>query len=41
MNWFEQADFWYRFYDWMFPADSFEQAQEQIDNIKLTILRQY
>ena len=34
MNWFEQADFWYRFYDWMFPADSFEQAEAQIDNIK-------
>ncbi|MDJ0575113.1 MAG: methyltransferase domain-containing protein [Xenococcaceae cyanobacterium MO_234.B1] len=34
MNWFEQADFWYRFYDWMFPADSFEQAEAEIDNIK-------
>ncbi len=34
MDWFEQADFWYRFYDWMFPADSFEQAEAQIDNIK-------
>ncbi|WP_019507142.1 bifunctional 2-polyprenyl-6-hydroxyphenol methylase/3-demethylubiquinol 3-O-methyltransferase UbiG [Pleurocapsa sp. PCC 7319] len=34
MNWFEQTDFWYRFYDWMFPTDSFEQAEAQIDNIK-------
>ena len=34
MNWFEQADFWYRFYDWMFPTDSFEQAEAKIDNIK-------
>ncbi len=34
MNWFEQTEFWYRFYDWMFPIDSFEQAEAQIDNIK-------
>jgi hypothetical protein len=26
MNWFANADFWSLFYEWMFPAESFEQA---------------
>ena len=34
MNWFAQADFWSRFYDYMFPAASFEQAAAQVDDIK-------
>lgn len=29
MNWFEQPQFWARFYDWMFSAESFEQAETQ------------
>ena len=33
MNWFAQADFWSRFYDWMFPVDSFEQAASQINDL--------
>ncbi len=34
MNWFSKPDFWSLFYDWMFPAESFEQAKEQIDDIR-------
>ena len=33
MSWFNKADFWSLFYDWMFPAESFEQAKQQIDDI--------
>jgi SAM-dependent methyltransferase len=33
MNWFAKPDFWSLFYDWMFPAESFEQAIEQVDDI--------
>lgn len=37
MSWFAKADFWSLFYDWMFPAESFDQAREQVDDIiKLT-----
>ena len=37
MNWFAQAGFWSRFYEYMFPAESFEQAASQVDDImKLT-----
>jgi len=33
MNWFTKADFWSLFYEWMFPAESFEQATHQVDDI--------
>lgn len=33
MDWFAQADFWSRFYDFMFPPASFEQAAAQIDDL--------
>lgn len=33
MNWFSNADFWSLFYDWMFSADSFDQAREQGEDI--------
>ena len=33
MNWFEQPQFWSRFYDWMFSAESFGQAGEVIGGI--------
>lgn len=33
MNWFAKADFWSLFYEWMFPAESFVQATEQVQDI--------
>lgn len=33
MSWFTKADFWSLFYEWMFPAESFVQATEQIQDI--------
>ena len=36
-NWFSDQEFWSLFYDWMFPAKSFVQAVEQVDDlIRLT-----
>lgn len=33
MNWFDNKDFWFLFYDWMFPEESFQQAREQTDDL--------
>ena len=33
MNWFSNPDFWFLFYDWMFTAESFDQAREQVEDI--------
>ena len=33
MNWFSNPDFWSLFYDWMFTAESFDQAREQVEDI--------
>lgn len=33
MNWFAKSEFWSLFYEWMFPAQSFEQAAEQVDDL--------
>ena len=34
MSWFDNENFWALFYDWMFPEESFRQAEEQIDDIR-------
>ena len=37
MDWFDNAEFWELFYDWMFSPETFEEAKEQVnDIIKLT-----
>ena len=37
MDWFDDEKFWSLFYDWMFPKESFVEAQEQVqDIIRLT-----
>lgn len=33
MNWYSNTVFWSLFYEWMFTAESFEQAKEQINDI--------
>ncbi len=33
MNWFDNEKFWTLFYEWMFPEESFHQAEEQTDDI--------
>ena len=33
MNWFDDKKFWSLFYEWMFPEESFHQAEDQIDDI--------
>lgn len=33
MDWFDNENFWSLFYEWMFPKESFHQAEEQIDDI--------
>ena len=33
MGWFDDGTFWSLFYEWMFPKESFHQAEEQIDDI--------
>ena len=34
MNWYSNPDFWSLFYEWMFPAESFAEAGEQIGDIR-------
>lgn len=37
MTWFSNPDFWKTFYEWAFPAESFDQAKKQVEDIvKLT-----
>lgn len=37
MNWFDNKKFWSLFYNWMFPEESFHQAEEQaVDIIQIT-----
>lgn len=33
MSWFDNNKFWSLFYGWMFPEESFHQAEEQVDDI--------
>ena len=33
MDWFDDERFWSLFYDWMFPAESFTQAKDQVFDI--------
>lgn len=33
MSWFDNENFWSLFYEWMFPSESFHQAEEQADDI--------
>ncbi len=34
MSWFKQSNFWSRFYEFMFPPDSFENTAIQVDDSK-------
>jgi SAM-dependent methyltransferase len=33
MSWFNDEHFWSLFYEWMFPEESFHQAEDQVDDI--------
>ena len=33
MNWFDHKRFWSLFYEWMFPEESFHQAEDHVDDI--------